>query len=131
MSNGENLEYKDKNVNYVDTTGTYSFVQNVDCTSSVGGYKNTTIVDHKNYKDYRIYSLVIAYNTAGKTDAEIADAKGQNVIARPYLRDQDANGLYRTYYQNYKGTKVYGGCSANYNTTWGYLNDKGYFPTKN
>lgn len=131
LSAGETLEYNDTNVNGVDTTAKYSFAKNIDCTSSVGGYKNTTIVDHKNYKDYRIYSLVIAYNTAGKTDAEIADAKGQNVIARPYLRYQDANGLYRTYYQNYKGTKVYGGCSANYNTTWGYLNDKGYFPTKN
>lgn len=52
---------KDKNVNGVDTTGTYNFVQNVDCTSSVGGYKNTSIVDHRNYDDYRIYSLVITY----------------------------------------------------------------------
>lgn len=131
LSNGETLEYNDKNVNGVDTTAKYSFAKNIDCTSSVGGYKNTTIVDHKNYKDYRIYSLVIAYNTAGKTDAEIADAKGQNVIARPYLRYQDANGLYRTYYQNYKGKKVlYGGCSINYKDTWDYLNGEGYFPTK-
>lgn len=130
LSNGEKLEYKDSNVNGVDTTTKYSFVQNVDCTSKVGGYKNTTIVDHRNYKDYRIYSLVITYKKDGKTDEQISQAKGQNIIARPYLRYQDANGLYRTYYQDYTGTNVYGGCSANYNTTWGYLNDKGYFPPK-
>ncbi|MGN0461496.1 MAG: hypothetical protein ACI4HZ_03550 [Ruminococcus sp.] len=128
LSAGETLEYNDANVNGVDTTAKYSFAKNIDCTSSVGGYKNTTIVDHKNYKDYRIYSLVIAYNTAGKTDKEIESAKTQNVIARPYLRYQDANGLYRTYYQDYQGTKVYGGCSTNYNVTKDYLSENNYFP---
>ena len=131
LSDGKTLEYNDKNVNGVDTTTKYGFAKNIDCTSSVGGYKNTTIVDHKNYKDYRIYSLVISYNTAGKTDAEIASAKAQNVIARPYLRYQDANGLYRTYYQDYKGKNVvHGGCSTNYKSTWDYLNGMGYFPPK-
>ena len=131
MSNGENLEYKDTNVNDVDTTGTYSFVQNVDCTSSVREYnQNTTIVDHRNYDAYRIYSLVITYKKDGKTDEQIAQAKGQNIVARPYLRYQDANGLYRTYYQDYTGTKVYGGCSTNYTNTWNYLNSQGYFPAK-
>ena len=118
MSNGEKLEYKDANVNGVDTTTKYSFAQNVDCTSKKGGYKNTSIVDHRNYDDYRIYSLVITYKSDGKTNAEIAQAKEQNIVARPYLRYQDANGLYRTYYQDYTGTKVYGGCSTNYTSTW-------------
>ena len=131
LSNGETLEYKDSNVNGVDTTGKYSFVKNVDCTSKVGGYNtSTTILDHKNYSKYRIYSLVISYNTTGKTDAQIESAKNQNVVARPYLRYQDSNGLYRTYYQDYTGTKVYGGCSTNYKTTWDYLKGKGYFPEK-
>ena len=131
LSNGETLEYKDSNVNGVDTTGKYSFVKNVDCTSKVGGYNtSTTILDHKNYKDYRIYSLVISYNTSGKTDEEIESAKKQNVVARPYLRYQDSNGLYRTYYQDYTGTNVYGGCSTNYKATWDYLSGKNYFPTK-
>lgn len=125
LSNGEKLEYKDKNVNDV---AKYSFVQDVDCTSKEGGYKNTNIVDHRNYDAYRIYSLVITYKKDGKTDAEIAQAKGQNIVARPYLRYQDANGLYRTYYQDYTGTNVYGGCSTNYTSTWDYLNGKGYFP---
>ena len=128
LSNGEKLEYKDTNVNGVDTTTKYSFAQNVDCTSKVGGYKNTSIVDHRNYDDYRIYSLVITYKSDGKTNAEIAQAKGQNIVARPYLRYQDANGLYRTYYQDYTGTNVYGGCSTNYTNTWKYLNSQGYFP---
>ena len=131
LSNGETLEYKDSNVNGVDTTGKYSFVKNVDCTSKVGGYNtSTTILDHKNYSKYRIYSLVISYNTSGKTDAEIESAKKQNVVARPYLRYQDSNGLYRTYYQDYTGTNVYGGCSTNYKATWDYLSGKNYFPTK-
>ncbi|MGN0477429.1 MAG: hypothetical protein ACI4HM_08845, partial [Ruminococcus sp.] len=131
LSKGECLEYKDSNVNGVDTTGKYSFVQNVDCTSSVGGYNtSTTILDHKNFSEYRIYSLVVTYNTSGKTATEIESAKNQNVVARPYLRYQDSNGLYRTYYQDYTGTNVYGGCSTNYNSTWNYLSGKGYFPKK-
>lgn len=131
LSNGETLEYNGKDVNGVDTTGKYNFVKNVDCTSKVGGYNtSTTILDHKNYSKYRIYSLVISYNTAGKTDAEIESAKKQNVVARPYLRYQDSNGLYRTYYQDYTGTNVYGGCSTNYKETWDYLSGKNYFPTK-
>ena len=132
LSDGKTLEYNDKNVNGVDTTTKYGFAKNIDCTSKVGGYKNTTIVDHKNYKDYRIYSLVVTYiKKDGMTDADIASAKAQNVIARPYLRYQDANGLYRTYYQDYKGQKVvHGGCSTNYNATWEFLNGKGYFPPK-
>lgn len=128
LSDGKTLEYNDKNVNGVDTTTKYGFAKNIDCTSKVGGYKNTTIVDHKNYDDYRIYSLVISYNTAGKNDAEIESAKNQNVVARPYLRYQDANGLYRTYYQDYKGTNVYGGCSTNYNAAKDFLSKNNYFP---
>lgn len=128
---GESLEYKDSNVNGVDTSITYSFVTNADCTSGVGGYKDTPILDHENFTDYRIYSLIISYDTKGKSDAEIKEAKGQNVIARPYLRYQDANGLYRTYYQDYTGNaKFYGGCSTNYTDTRNYLENNSYFPTK-
>ena len=65
------------------------------------------------------------------TDADVASAKAQNVIARPYLRYQDANGLYRTYYQDYQGTSVYGGCSANYNAAKDFLSKNNYFPPKN
>ncbi len=128
LTSSDTIEYSDANVNGVDTRSKYSFVTNVDCTSSVGGYKNTTIKDHENFRDYRVYSMVISYNTAGKSDSEIESAKRQNIIARPYLRYQDANGLYRTYYQNYTGTNVRGGCSTNYNFTRDYLQDKGYFP---
>lgn len=129
LTNGESLEYKDSNVNGVDTSSTYSFVTNADCTSSVGGYKDTSILDHENFDNYRIYSLIIAYDTKGMSDAEIASAKSQNVVARPYLRYQDANGLYRTYYQDYTGNaNKYGGCSTNYTDTKNYLKDNGFFP---
>lgn len=128
LANGKKLEYCDSNVNGVDTGKDYGFVMNVDCTSGVGGYKNTSILDHKNFENYRVYSMIISYNTSGKSDAEIKSAKQQNVVARPYLRYQDANGLYRTYYQDYTGTALYGGCSVSYNSAWNYLNDKGFFP---
>lgn len=133
LSDSKTLEYNDKNVNGVDTTTKYGFAKNIDCTSSKFGYNtSTTILDHKNYDDYRIYSLVVTYiKKDGMTDADIASAKAQNVIARPYLRYQDANGLYRTYYQDYKGKNVvHGGCSTNYKSTWDYLNGMGYFPPK-
>lgn len=133
LKDGDCLEYKDTNVNDVDTTGTYSFVQNVNCTSQNGDFLKDSVVkeDHKKYKDYRIYSLVLTYiKKDGKTDADVASAKAQNVIARPYLRYQDANGLYRTYYQDYKGTNVYGGCSANYNAAKDFLSKNNYFPPK-
>ncbi len=128
LANGKKLEYCDSNVNGVDTGNDYSFVMNVDCTSRVGGYKNTSILDHKNFDNYRVYSMIVSYDTSGKSDAEIKSAKQQNVVARPYLRYQDANGLYRTYYQDYTGTALYGGCSVSYNSAWNYLNDKGFFP---
>ncbi|MDD6847768.1 MAG: hypothetical protein PUD53_03210, partial [Oscillospiraceae bacterium] len=131
LKDDKSLEYKDSNVNGVDTRYDYSFVTNADCTSGVGGYKDTPIRDHENFTDYRIYSLIISYDKKGKSDAEIKEAKGQNVIARPYLRYQDANGLYRTYYQDYTGNaNKYGGCSTNYTATREYLEKNSYFPTK-
>ena len=77
--------------------------------------------------------IIAEYNPFHNGHAyQIAKAKEKDVVARPYLRYQDSNGLYRTYYQDYKGKEiVFGGCSTNYTDTWGYLNDRGYFPTKN
>ena len=127
------IEYRDTNVNGVNTTNDFKFVTNVNCTSENGKFLKDSVVakDHKNYDDYRIYSLVVTYiKKDGMTDADVAKKKGQDVVARPYLRYTDANGLYRTYYQDYTGTKVYGGCSTNYEATWDYLSGKNYFPTK-
>ena len=130
LKDGESLEYKDLNVNGVDTRYNYSFVTNADCTSKDYNPEGKIKKDHEYFPDaYRIYSLIISYDKKGKSDAEIKEAKGQNVIARPYLRYQDANGLYRTYYQDYTGNaEKYGGCSTNYTVTKNYLKDNGFFP---
>ena len=42
------------------------------------------------------------------------DDKSKNVAARAYLRYYDANGLLRTFYNDYGGTSFYGGCSISY-----------------
>lgn len=111
---GYTLQYKDKNVNGVDTTTDYKYVTNVECTSSVGNYTSngTSILDHRNFDTYRIYSMVITYDNPDPSLTEAAQKT--NVIARPYIRYSDANGLYRTYYNTYTGTNTYGGCSTNY-----------------
>lgn len=119
------LEYKDKNVNGVDTTKDYSYVQNVNCTSQVGGYgSGAPAVDHFNSKakTYRIYSLVVTYDSKGnKTDEQIEQAKQQDLLARSYIRYTDANGLLRTYYNDYTGTNVFGGCSTSFNAVKGII----------
>lgn len=67
-------------------------------------------VDHFNSKakTYRIYSLVVTYDSKGnKTDEQIAQAKQQDLLARSYIRYTDANGLLRTYYNDYTGTNLH------------------------
>ncbi|MBQ1977254.1 MAG: InlB B-repeat-containing protein, partial [Ruminococcus sp.] len=46
------LEYCGENVNGVDTTKTYKYVQNVKCSG---------VPDHKDYDEYRLYTAVITY----------------------------------------------------------------------
>jgi hypothetical protein len=109
------LQYNGKNVNGVDTTdktlnpNNFRYITNVDCTSKVGGYgSNPNIkLDHRNFTDYRLASYVVTYDDDGTN-------KDKNVAARAYLRYTDANGLLRTFYNNYSGTNFYGGCSTNY-----------------
>jgi hypothetical protein len=121
------LRYKSTNDNGEDTSN--QNVTNLNCTSSVPISGTTTvlnsktkILDHKNYKDYRIFSSVITYDSSTATEAEINSAKVSNVVARSYMRYTDANGLYRTYYNNYSGTNVYGGCSVSYTFAQNALN---------
>ena len=119
------IQYKGTNVNGVDTTvkersaDNFNYVTNVDCTSKVGGYGSNSRVkiDHKNFGDYRLMTFVVNYTGE---DAE-AD-KSEDIVARAYLRYYDANGLLRTFYNNYGGTQVYGGCSTNYNTVFEAIN---------
>lgn len=106
------LEYNGTNVNGKDTTAksSYGYVTNVNCTSSKS-YSGIVPLDHFNSNDYRIFSLVITYKKGGSA------AQSQDVIARPYIRYTDANGLFRTYYSDYTGnSKLYGGCSTSFDS---------------
>ena len=82
----------------------------MNCTSSKS-YSGIVPLDHFNSDNYRIFSLVITYKKGGSS------AQSQDVIARPYIRYTDANGLFRTYYSDYTGnSKLYGGCSTSFNS---------------
>ena len=109
------LQYKGENVNGVDTTvkgysaDNFRYITNVDCTSKAGGYGGDSAVklDHQNYSGYRLATYVVTYDGN-------PDDKSKNVAARAYLRYYDANGLLRTFYNDYGGTSFYGGCSISY-----------------
>ncbi|MGN0500791.1 MAG: hypothetical protein ACI4HK_06570 [Ruminococcus sp.] len=117
------LEYKGINVNGENTTSKYSYVQNIDCTSKYTFTNGVVPRDHFNCDNYRIYSLVISYENSDSDKAEAA--KNSNVIARSYIRYTDANGLLRTYYNDYTGTSnKYGGCSTSFNTVKHIIQEK-------
>lgn len=120
----DTIKYNATNVNGEKTTSTYKYVQNVECTSKVGGYNTrTNIIDHRNWTngtddtsdDYRIMSMVITYNDATE------DNYAKDVVARAYLRYIDGNGLIRTFYDDYDGNSEYlKGCCTNFT----YVNNK-------
>ncbi len=97
------LQYKSTNVNGVNTTAAYKFVQNL---------KLSGVPDHYEGDAYRLFTGVVTFNN--KEEDELIAAHNTAFSARPYLRCYDANGLYRTHYLSYGGTLVYGGCSATY-----------------
>lgn len=66
--------------------------------------------DHRNFDGYRLYTLVITYETA-----ESASKKGESLDARAYIRYYDANGKLRVFYNNYNNTQYYGGCMCSFN----------------
>ncbi len=102
------LQYKDKNVNGVDTTKSHIYASNVKCSG---------VPDHFGSVGYRLYTVVITYKNDNA--ALVEQAKAQPVSARSYIRYYDVNGLFRTHYNNYikgDGTNgLYSGCSASYN----------------
>lgn len=119
------LQYRGENVNGVNTLGVdeenrniktdYRYIMNVNCTSNVainGEQNGTGIVakDHRNFSNYRLYTLVITYDKPGE-EAK----KGESVDARAYIRYYDANGKLRVFYNNYNKTQYYGGCMCSYN----------------
>ena len=78
-------------------------------------------LDHFNASKYRIYSLVVTYDNL--SPELIADAIKQPVVARSYIRYTDANGLLRTYYNDYSGTSTYKGCSTSYSKVKDFIQD--------
>ena len=86
----------------------FGFAKNVVCTSQKINTGDFVKEDHRNFKDYLLYTLVITYE----------DGKGydKNVLARPYIRYTDANGLDRVAYSEYRGrSNTLGGCYTSYN----------------
>lgn len=100
---GYTLQYKGANVNGVNTTTTYKYVNNMVCSG---------VLDHYNGEAYRLYTAVITYK--GVEGDALAAAQATPFVARSYIRYYDANGLLRTYYNNYTGTSYYNGCSTSY-----------------
>lgn len=116
------LQYKGTDVNGVDTTvrerseNNFNYVTNVDCTSQQGGYGGNSAIniDHRDCNEYRIATFVVTYEGHPEN-------MSKDIIARSYMRYYDANGLLRTYYNDYGGTCVYGGCCTSYNSAAGML----------
>ncbi|MBQ3265275.1 MAG: hypothetical protein IJH07_05805 [Ruminococcus sp.] len=116
------LQYNGDNVNGVDTTGAertaetdYRYITNVNCTSKEGyGTKNNNkgVVkwDHRNYDDYRLFTLVVTYDTE-----DSKDKLGDKVDARAYIRYYDANGKLRVFYNTYRADTYNGGCMCSFN----------------
>jgi len=107
------LQYKAENVNGVNTASDYSYVQNIRCDG---------VTDHFEGETYRLYTAVITYNNMEGAALEAAYAT--DFTARSYIRYTDANGLLRTYYNNYTGSsRVAGGCNTSFADVQGIMGE--------
>jgi len=111
------LQYKGENVNGKNTTvkgsganTDYRYITNVNCTKGTTNTNGTIKKDHRNYTDYRLYTLVVTYD-----DADSADKQAEKIDARSYIRYYDANGKLRVFYNTYRANTYYGGCMCSYN----------------
>lgn len=109
------LQYKGMNVNGVNTTGEertantdFRFITNVNCTRGTTNTKGTITDDHRNFTNYRLFTLVVTY------EGDDAVNKDKKLAARAYIRYYDANGKLRVFYNTYKKS-MYGGCMCSYN----------------
>ncbi len=114
------LQYVSNTANGIDTSATakdenyFGFASNINCTSRVSNGSGKVKEDHRNFESYLLYTLVITYENVND------DAKNKNVLARPYIRYSDANGLERVAYSEYKGSSnTLGGCYTSYNAIAG------------
>ena len=98
----------------VDDENYFGFANNVKCTSKkINSASDVSVVrlDHRNYHDYLLYTLVITYENVDES------AYKKDVLARPYIKYTDANGLERVAYSEYRGNaNTLGGCYTSYNT---------------
>lgn len=85
-----------------------------------GDFENSTD-NNFSFKQSYIYSLVVTYDNL--SPELIAAAIKQPVVARSYIRYTDANGLLRTYYNDYSGTSTYKGCSTSYSKVKDFIQD--------
>ena len=118
---GRKLQYASENTNGVNTVSDdsdktsdenyFAFATNINCTSERISTNGVVANDHRNYNGYLLYTLVITY------EGEDASAFDKNVLARPYIKYTDANGLPRVAYSDYRGnSNTLGGCYTSYNT---------------
>lgn len=114
------LQYVSKTANGIDTSATaadenyFGFASNINCTSRRTNSGGIVKEDHRNFDSYLLYTLVITYENVEEK------AKGTNVLARPYIKYSDANGLERVAYSEYKGSSnTLGGCYTSYNKNAG------------
>ena len=113
---GRKLQYVSDGDNGINTSETatdenyFGFATNVVCTSKQSnGTGGVVREDHRSYGDYLLYTLVVTYEGDDGTGYE------KNVLARPYIRYKDANGLDRVAYSEYRGnSNTLGGCYTSY-----------------
>ena len=92
----------------------FAYVTNVNCTRGIAvkdkNGKQTGIIkdDHRNYTNYRLYTLVVTYD--GDNDPNMQ----KKVDARAFIRYTDANGKVRVFYNDYKKNAYYGGCLCSF-----------------
>ena len=113
---GHKLQYISKTANGIDTSETatddnyFDFASNINCTSRQTNTSGVVYEDHRNYRDYLLYTLVITYENVDDTGYD------REVLARPYIHYTDANNLERVAYSEYRGgSNTLGGCYTSYN----------------
>ncbi len=117
--NNYQMQYKGENVNGINTTGKdrtpetdFRFITNVNCTRGTTNADGTIKEDHRNFANYRLYTLVVTY------EGNSAGSKNEKLAARSYIRYYDANGKLRVFYNTYKKS-MYGGCMCSFNQVAG------------
>lgn len=117
------LQYVSETANGIDTSSDnaadenyFGFASNIICTSRKTNGSGIVKEDHRNFDGYLLYTLVITYENVENEES----AKNTKVLARPYIKYLDANGLERVAYSEYRGnSNTLGGCYTSYNAIAG------------